>query len=466
MLFNSFHFLVFFPIVLGVYHLIPRRYRWMFLLVASYYFYMSWNPWYLGLIVASTGVDYWAGLKIYKTSEAYLKKRWLCLSITVNLGILFIFKYYNFFIGSFTDLVSSVGWSVSPAFLNLILPVGISFYTFQTISYTVDVYKGRIEPERNLGYFALFVSFFPQLVAGPIERAGDLLPQLKKASEVNLVDIRTGVNQILYGLFKKLVVADRLSIYVDQVYSDVSGASGIVVLIASFFFLIQVYCDFSGYSDIAIGVARLMGYKLTINFSRPFLSTSFREYWQRWHITLSNWVRDYIYISLGGNRVSKARIHLNIVITFVIMGLWHGASWNFVLWGLMHGMLLVLEQSFGVFFSKILSNRGASFLGWVTVMFSFVISMIFFRASSTEDMLHAFESIWHLSTDLSLRDIMFGLNPDDFYLCLAVTGLLALTYLLPRNFKFRFNYAYAFIILILITLLGVNESINFVYFQF
>lgn len=466
MLFNSFHFLVFFPIVLGVYHLIPRRYRWMFLLVASYYFYMSWNPWYLGLIVASTGVDYWAGLKIYKTSEAYLKKRWLCLSITVNLGILFIFKYYNFFIGSFTDLVSSVGWSVSPAFLNLILPVGISFYTFQTISYTVDVYKGRIEPERNLGYFALFVSFFPQLVAGPIERAGDLLPQLKKASEVNLVDIRTGVNQILYGLFKKLVVADRLSIYVDQVYSDVSGASGIVVLIASFFFLIQVYCDFSGYSDIAIGVARLMGYKLTINFSRPFLSTSFREYWQRWHITLSNWVRDYIYISLGGNRVSKARIHLNIVITFVIMGLWHGASWNFVVWGLMHGMLLVLEQSFGVFFSKILSNRRASFLGWVTVMFSFVISMIFFRASSTEDMLHAFESIWHLSTDLSLRDIMFGLNPNDFYLCLAVTGLLALTYLLPRNFKFRFNYAYAFIILILITLLGVNESINFVYFQF
>lgn len=466
MLFNSFNFLIFLPIVLTSYYLLAHKHRWKLVLLASYYFYGSWNPWYLGLILLSTVIDFKAALEIHKSNNKKVRKRWLSASIVTNLGILFTFKYFNFFIDSFQSLLDQSGIYISPVYLDVLLPVGISFYTFQTISYTIDVYKGRIEPEQSLGHFALFVSFFPQLVAGPIERAGDLLPQFKKKASVSIGDIHTGINRILYGFFKKLVIADRLGFYVDNVYSDISGSPALTIFLASFFFLIQVYCDFSGYSDIAIGTARLLGIRLTINFSRPFLSTSFAEYWQRWHISLSNWVRDYIYIPLGGSRVSNSRLYANIFMSFVIMGLWHGASWTFALWGVMHGGLLVAERIVKVPASKILPVSLHRILGWSVVMLSFVLSMIFFRAENTHDALHAFASLKNLSFNLQFRQLIAGLNPNDFYACWLVIALLAISYLLPQKFNFRYNYIYATVMLSLILLLGVNQSIQFVYFQF
>lgn len=466
MLFNSFNFLIFLPLVLVLYHVLAHKYRWMLLLAASYYFYGSWNEWYLGLILLSTLVDYKAALSIHKAKKQKTKKNWLWASILTNLGILFTFKYFNFFADSLQQILDNAGVEVPALYLDVLLPVGISFYTFQTISYTIDVYKGRIEPEQHLGYFALYVSFFPQLVAGPIERAGNLLPQFRKKTEVSVSDIHSAINRILYGFVKKVVIADRLAFYVNNVFGDLGEASTITILLASFFFLIQVYCDFSGYSDIAIGVAQLLGIKLMINFSRPFLSTSFTEYWQRWHISLSNWVRDYIYIPLGGNRVSTPRLYANILLSFMIMGLWHGASWSFVIWGLMHGALLVIERLVKTPLSNLLSAKLQSVLGWGLVMFSFTISMIFFRADSTSDAFLALSQLVSFDSSISLSQIMAGINPNDFYLCFALIGLLALSYLLPQKFNFRYNYIFATISLSLILLLGVNETFQFVYFQF
>lgn len=466
MLFNSYHFLIFFPTVLILYYLIPQKFRWALLLVASYYFYMSWNFWYLGLILTSTLIDYTAALKINNTSDHGLKKRWLLLSIFSNLGILVTFKYFNFFADSARQLLLNFGIEASPVFLNVILPVGISFYTFQTISYTVDVYRGRLQAETHLGYFALFVSFFPQLVAGPIERASHLLPQFKQKKQIAINDIHIGVNRILYGLFKKVVIADRLSFYVDAVYSDIGSASSSMILLASFFFLVQVYCDFSGYSDIAVGVARLLGFDLIINFSRPFLSTSFNEYWQRWHISLSNWVKDYIYIPLGGSRISMFGSYANLIIAFIIMGLWHGASWTFVLWGIMHGTLQALERLVQNTVKLDIPRKLKSISGWFVVMLSFVLSMIFFRAESTSDAFEAFHRIFSTPIHLSLNEIKAGLASNDFYLSCIMIVLLAISYLLPQSFNFKYNYSFGLIMIAFILIFGINETIEFVYFQF
>lgn len=466
MLFNSFHFLIFCPLVLLLHYLLAPRFRWVLLLLASYYFYMSWNPWYLGLILLSTAVDYIAAIKIDQTERKALKKRWLYASIITNLGILFTFKYFNFFADSLQEFLQTMGLNISPVALDLILPVGISFYTFQTISYTVDVYRGQIKPERHLGHFALFVSFFPQLVAGPIERAGNLLPQFKKQKKLTTTDVHTGINRILYGLFKKVVIADQLAFYVDHVFSDIAGTPGLVIMLASFFFLVQVYCDFSGYSDIAIGVAQLLGFKLMINFSRPFLSTSFTEYWQRWHISLSQWVRDYIYIPLGGNRVSTARLSMNLLLAFTVMGLWHGASWTFVLWGILHGTMLVLERFSKKSVVPLLPRWVSNTLGWTIVMITFGLSMIFFRAENTPDAFLAFQKLSEIGRHVSLRELMAGQDPSDFYLSLSLILVLGISYLLPQSFNFKYNFAFGFISLGLIILLGVDETIQFVYFQF
>ena len=342
MLFNSLEFLLFLPVVLVCYALTPRHLRWIPLLAASYYFYASWRLEYLTLILASTAVDYAAGLALGRVTNRASRRALVGLSLVANLGILLFFKYANFFAQTWSSMI---GAGADGSLHTFLLPVGISFYTFQTLSYTIDVYRGRIEPERHLGRFALYVAFFPQLVAGPIERAGRLLPQVTRMASPNTDQIVSGLRLALWGFFKKVVIADRLALVVDQVYGNPADQSGITWLIGTYFFAFQIYCDFSGYSDIAIGVARLLGFDLMKNFRVPYSASSLREFWGRWHISLSTWFRDYVYIGLGGNRVQLGRWIANILVTFLVSGLWHGANWTFVVWGGLHGAYLVIEHA-------------------------------------------------------------------------------------------------------------------------
>lgn len=340
MLFNSIDYVVFLPIVVGTYFLIPHRLRWALLLAASYFFYASWKAEYLVLIVASTLVDYWAGLQMGKRP---LDKRrpFLIVSFVSNLGLLFAFKYFNFFSDSANVILTALQTPFQLETLDVLLPVGISFYTFQTLAYSIDVYRGRNEPEKHLGKFALYVSFFPQLVAGPIERSERLLPQFNVVNKFDYKLAVTGLRLILWGFFLKLVLADRLAITVNEVYNNPGMYEGWSVLIATYFFAFQIFGDFAGYSLIAIGSARLMGYDLMQNFRTPYFSLSVGEFWRRWHISLSTWFRDYLYVPLGGNRVSKRRWYLNLFIVFLVSGLWHGAAWTFVIWGALHGLYLL-----------------------------------------------------------------------------------------------------------------------------
>jgi len=341
MLFNSIEFIIFFPIVVAAYFALPGKFRWILLLIASYYFYMCWNYNYIILILISTFIDYFAGLGMGKTKVQLKKNLLLILSLTANLGLLFFFKYLNFFSVNLNAFFDQINIFYNVPQYDYLLPVGISFYTFQTLSYTIDVYSGKKEPEKHFGIFALYVSFFPQLVAGPIERSTRLLPQFYKHYKIDYVRIRDGVLLMVWGFFKKVVIADRLSEYVNTVYNNADNYGGFHDIIATFFFGTQIYCDFSGYSDIAIGSAMVLGYDLMLNFRRPYLSRSIKEFWSRWHISLSTWFRDYLYIPLGGNRVVKWRWYYNLFITFLISGLWHGANWTFVVWGALHGFYLL-----------------------------------------------------------------------------------------------------------------------------
>lgn len=331
MLFNSLEFIIFFPIVVALYFALNPKYRWILLLIASYYFYMCWNYKYIILIAASTIIDYIAGICIYHTRKKYLKTLFLLTSLMTNLGLLFFFKYFNFFGDSFNYVFEKFNIFYRVPAYHFLLPVGISFYTFQTLSYTIDIYKEGHKPEYHFGKFALFVSFFPQLVAGPIERSTNLLPQFHKNFTFDYNRIKSGIVQMCWGFFKKVVIADRLAEYVNAVYNNASDYQGLPLIIATVFFAFQIYCDFSGYSDIAIGSAKILGYDLMQNFRRPYLAVNIQDFWRRWHISLSTWFRDYVYIPLGGSRVKKLRWHFNLFITFLISGLWHGAEWTFII---------------------------------------------------------------------------------------------------------------------------------------
>lgn len=326
MLFNSIAFAVFLPIVFILYWVFPFKYRWILLLIASYYFYMSWNAKYLLLIVFITAISYAGALLIERAKKWKIKKLLLGGVAFSSLGLLFVFKYWNFALTSLETVCHFASIPLHPITLNLVLPVGISFYTFQTLSYVVDVYRGDVEAESHFGQYAAFISFFPQLVAGPIERTKNLLPQIKKEHFFDYETATYGLKLLAWGFFKKLVIADNLAIYTDQVFKDVYSFRGFSLLVASVFFSFQIYCDFSGYSDIAIGTADLFGIKLMKNFKSPYFSVSIKEFWKRWHISLSSWFQDYVYIPLGGSRVGKLRSYLNLMITFLISGLWHGAA--------------------------------------------------------------------------------------------------------------------------------------------
>lgn len=342
MVFNSFGFFVFFAIVLFLYFKLPKTYRWIMLLIASYYFYVSWNFQLLWLILFTTTVSYTMALLIAKTKRPWLKRLSLILTLLCCLGTLFFFKYFDFLSLSVTNALQAFGLPASKYTLNLILPVGISFYTFQTLSYVIDVYNQKIEAEPHFGYYALYVSFFPQLVAGPIERSDSLIPQLKQEHAFSWKNLENGGRIMIAGYVKKVVVADTIALHVNAVFNNAQEATGLSVLIATLLFAVQIYCDFSGYTDIAIGCAGIMGIKLMKNFDRPYSAKSIKEFWSRWHISLSSWLKDYVYIPLGGNRCSGLRHAFNLFIVFLASGIWHGANWTFVLWGVLHGMYQIV----------------------------------------------------------------------------------------------------------------------------
>ena len=480
MLFNSYSFLVFFPIVIGLYFLLNPKLRWILLLVSSYYFYMCWNVNYIILIFASTVIDYFAGIGIYRTSKKLNKLVFLSLSLISNLGILFTFKYYGFFSKSTENLLGIFNIAYHFPELDILLPVGISFYTFQTLSYTIDIYRGITIPERHFGRFALYVSYFPQLVAGPIERSYQLLPQLRNFINLNYSNVRDGLVLMTFGFFKKVVIADRLAEYVNLVYNNPGEYGGFSSLIATYFFSFQIYCDFSGYSDIAIGAAMVMGVRLMTNFSQPYFSRNIGEFWSRWHISLSTWFRDYLYIPLGGNRVGRSRWYFNLLFVFVVSGLWHGAGWNFVIWGLLHGVYLL--------FSALLSGSGVGnnslekkrkpfpmhqFFQIVLTFHLVLLGWVFFRANSFEDAKLILGSIWKF--DLGDSGINLFRFPVDFSLSIILIGILMIIEYLQvyQNLNQRLGnlpWAGKFVLLALgigsILLLGKFDGADFLYFQF
>ncbi|CDE04639.1 putative uncharacterized protein [Anaerotruncus sp. CAG:390] len=393
MVFNSLEFLIFYPAVLILYFLVPTKFRWILLLAASYYFYLSWNVELVFLIVFTTVISYCAALAIEKSPKKSLRKLCLAATLVCSLGVLLFYKYFDFLAGSVISAATLFGAKLEPFSLGLILPVGISFYTFQTLSYVIDVYRGNITAERHFGYYALYVSFFPQLVAGPIERPENLIPQLREDHRFNRDDTREGIRMMLIGFFKKIAVADLCAAYVVPVYSDPSAANGPAVLLATVLFAFQIYGDFAGYTDIAIGCARVMGIRLMKNFDRPYTAESIKEFWARWHISLSSWFRDYLYIPLGGNRCSRARHLLNLMTVFLVSGLWHGAAWTYVLWGFLHGMYQVV----GILTKKLRAGAYAALridpdskpahIWRRAVTFALVsFAWIFFRAGSIGDL--------------------------------------------------------------------------------
>ena len=477
MLFNSISYAIFLPIVFILYWALPHKYRWILLFIASYYFYMSWNAKYVFLIFLTTFVSYLASILI----EKYQKYKKLILTVTliVCLGVLFVFKYFNFFFETLDTIFNIFKIKLNKITLNLVLPVGISFYTFQTLSYVIDVYRGNIKAEKHFGYYATFVSFFPQLVAGPIERPENLLPQLKEEKKFSYNNATKGLKLMTIGFFKKMVVADNLAYYVDMVYKDLSYYTGFALVLVAIFFTIQIYCDFSGYSDIAKGSARLLNIELMDNFKTPYFSTTIKEFWSKWHISLSSWFKDYIYIPLGGNRCSKIRHYFNLLVTFLISGLWHGANITFVIWGGIHGLLQILEDILHI--KK--NTKKYSFIWYIRVILVFIImtfTWVFFRAQNINEALYVFSNMFkgiaHPLSYLRSGIYSFGVKPTYllvtltlYLLPLFIYDLLSVNYdcftLINKQNKVK-RYTIYFIILFMILLLHYVGEVSFIYFQF
>ncbi|MBR5140546.1 MAG: MBOAT family protein [Clostridia bacterium] len=387
MTFNSIEFLIFYPTVLLLYFILPRAFKWPLLLIASYFFYAYYNLSLLSLIIITTLVSWSCALMIERCERRIWRRLLLAVTLTVCLGILFFYKYFDFISLSIADL-----FGAQPYLLDLILPVGISFYTFQTLSYVIDVYRGEVRTEKNPLFYALFVSFFPQLVAGPIERPSNLIPQLKAENKLNAEDFGAGIRVMLLGFFKKICVADLVAPMVNSVYNSPEGAGSLAILLATVLFAVQIYCDFSGYTDIAIGCSRIMGIRLMKNFDHPYRARTVKEFWSRWHISLSTWFRDYLYIPLGGNRCKRYRHLLNILIVFLVSGLWHGAAWTFVIWGALHGIYQIVGSLTYKTRSRLLSRIG---LGEDSLLVStarrimtftlVTLAWVFFRANSLGD---------------------------------------------------------------------------------
>lgn len=473
MLFNSLEFALFLPIVFFIYWVVLKDYlkaQNFFILIASYIFYGWWDWRFLSLIVLSSLLDFHVGRLLHTSQSAGKRKLLLGLSLFINLGLLAFFKYFNFFISNFSNAFTIFGMHPNIVTLKIILPVGISFYTFQTLSYTIDIYRKKISPTNDIIAFFSFVSFFPQLVAGPIERASHLLPQFLKKRAFDYQKAKLGSKQILYGLFKKIVVADTLSVYVDVVYSNTQIHSGGTLAIATFFFAFQIYCDFSGYSDLAIGISKLFGFDLMTNFKRPYFSASIQEFWSRWHISLSTWFRDYVYIPLGGSRSSELSTHKNLFITFTVSGLWHGANWTYIIWGFLHSIFNSAERIVSRKFAPIptLSTIFIKPLK-ILIIFSLVsLTWVFFRAATVSDALFILKKIFLFEFSISVLDPIVFSNSLLAILILLILDLFIemklIHKLLPSNLVFRYS-AYALFVAFIILQGNFNNN-QFIYFQF
>lgn len=478
MLFNSFNFLLFFPIVTLIYFLLPHKFRWIHLLIASCVFYCFFIPVYLSILALTIIVDYYAALQIEK-SQGKTRKMWLVGSILTTCLILIIFKYFNFFNDSFAEMALMLGLNYPIKALNIILPIGLSFHTFQSLSYVIEVYRGKHKAEKHFGIYSLYVMFYPQLVAGPIERPQNILYQFYEKHDFNYDDVVAGLKRILWGLFKKVVVADRLAVYVNTVYNFSDDHNGTTLLVATVFFAFQIYCDFSGYSDIAIGTARVMGFKLMTNFNRPYFSKSISEFWKRWHISLSTWFKDYVYIPMGGNRGTKSLMYFNLMVTFTLSGLWHGSSWTYIFWGALNGFYLIFAQITNHTGEKIKSIfRHKGFTSLVTLynmaatFILIVFSWVFFRATTIHG---AFNIIHKIFVDRGgpvfnwkYREFVYG----TFFLMILIVVEICEEYKVFNSFSLfnnqfavvrRFSYM---LIILIILMFGVFGSSQFIYFQF
>jgi D-alanyl-lipoteichoic acid acyltransferase DltB (MBOAT superfamily) len=500
MLFNSLHFVFFFAIVTTAYFALPHRYRWMLLLLSSCWFYMAFVPVYILILGFTIVVDYFAGIAIEnQKQEARSRKLFLIASIIANVGVLAVFKYYDFFTQSISWTLNNAGYKNTVSTLGWLLPIGLSFHTFQAMSYTIEVYRGKQKAERHFGIYALYVMFYPQLVAGPIERPQNLIHQFYEKREFDNARIASGLRLMLRGLFKKLVVADRLAIYVNAVYSFPEMHSGVTLAVATIFFAFQIYCDFSGYSDIAIGCARVMGFNLMNNFQRPYFAASVREFWRRWHISLSTWFRDYLFIPLGGSpghppevdsrsagstnpstslRVTgKLRWYMNLMIVFVVSGLWHGANFTFIIWGALHGCYILFALMTHDVREKLTMRifpRSKTLLKVVSIVVTFVFvcfAWIFFRANNVSDAFTVASGIltWK-------QGVFFTGNPAGLVYSLGVIMLLVVAeyrqeyfpqkILLMNNRNIVVRYASYITIILIILLIGVLNGGQFIYFQF
>ena len=469
MVFNSLQFLVFFGIVTSAYFLLAHKYRWALLLLASCYFYMAFVPIYLGILGLTIVIDYFAGIYLERF-QGGAKKIFLGCSLLANLGVLAVFKYYFFFSDNFNFLANYFSLPVHFPVFNFLLPIGLSFHTFQAMSYTIEVYRGNQKAERNFGIYSLYVMFYPQLVAGPIERPQNLIHQFYEKHVWDTARVKSGLLQMMQGFFKKVVIADRLAMVVDPAYANLSNQSSLNLIIASIFYSFQIYCDFSGYSDIAIGASRVMGFKLMNNFNAPYTATSIPDFWRRWHISLSTWFKDYVYFSLGGNRVSVPRWYINIMIVFILSGFWHGASWNFVIWGALHGLFQLMGLTLNRVFPHLAADQLRSVAGiWMYRLFTFLlvtIAWVFFRIPKFGDIQIYFRQI----TQGTFSDpISLAFNTNELlFSILLIVGLYL--YDLKRD-KIKVDSVQLFWPIMagmafLIYFFGVFNMKQFIYFQF
>lgn len=469
MFFNSNEFIIFLPLVVLGYYLLPHKWRLVWLLGASYYFYMSWKAEYALLIVGSTIVDFFAARFIHASNKKAIQKAWLGLSLFTNLGLLAVFKYYNFFRGELEQTLIQNGLENWLPTLSLILPVGISFYTFQTLSYTLDVYYQRQKPEKHFGIFALYVSFFPQLVAGPIERFSNLGTQLKQWHKFNYANMVLGMRLILFGFFVKMAIADNVSPYVDDVYRNYASLNSTSIATGLLLYAFQIYADFFGYSTIAIGAAKLLGINIIDNFNAPYFATSINDFWKKWHISLTTWFREYLYLPLGGNRVNQFRWLINILFVFIVSGFWHGANWTFIIWGAVHGFVYLLETYFSKF-TGIKTKQLNVFWQILSAIKTFLIvcfAWVFFRAESFNQALDIFSSLF---SNFQLED-QFKVSPTVWVL---LTLFIIADFVL-KNIRFdqwlnklvfsaRWT-VYAVLLFSIMALGGVTHQ-AFIYFQF
>ncbi|MDE2142421.1 MAG: MBOAT family protein [Elusimicrobia bacterium] len=479
MLFNSLHFLVFFSIVLAAYYSVAHRFRWMLLLLASCYFYMVFIPKYILILFALILIDYTAGLLI-EGSAGTRRRTMLVVSLVANIGMLAFYKYFNFLNDNLTALLSMLHLANPATDLNILLPIGLSFHTFQSMSYTIEVYRGNQRAERHLGFYAVYVLFFPQLVAGPIERPQNLLHQFRQEAFFDYARVTDGLKLMLWGFFKKVVIADRLTVLVDRVYSAPGAHNGSELALATYFFAFQIYCDFSGYSDIAIGAAQTLGIGLMNNFNRPYFSKNVSEFWKRWHISLSTWFKDYLYIPLGGNRTGRARWCFNLFVTFLVSGLWHGANWTYLLWGAIHGSYLIFAIATRDFreriarWTRLESHPELRKLFQVFVTFHLVaFAWIAFRARSISDAVLVVRRIFDFAAWRAPADL--GLGRGEIVLALASIAFMEAVHLLERRRNIRHmlkdkpaavrGLVYAGMILSIL-FFGKFTSHSFIYFQF